>query len=104
MRFIAALAFVLALPAAATADEPLRCGNWVVTLPISLADLLSKCGAPAAKEVTTQDIRTGGRAGGASRASGTTTTEKWTYHSGGQSMPMIVIIVDGTVTKIGPEN
>jgi len=79
----------------------LRCGSWIVSLPTSVEELLKRCGEPAAKEVTTDEIRTPGRAGVASRGTGTTTTEKWTYHAGSQSIPMVVTIVDGQVTKIG---
>jgi hypothetical protein len=96
---LVSLAF-LALAAAASADEPLRCGNWLVAMPISLDELLRKCGEPAAKEVSAEDIRAGGKTGSASRVVGTTKTEKWTYRSGTQSIPMVVTIVDGKVTKI----
>jgi hypothetical protein len=100
MRRVALLALVLLLPVGAMADEPLRCGSWVVSLPTSVADLVKKCGEPAAKEVTTDDIRTSGRTGVASRVTGTTTTERWTYRTGSQSIPMVVTVIDGKVTKI----
>jgi len=91
---------LLALGAAASADEPLRCGNWLIAMPISLEELVRKCGEPAAKDVSSEDVRAGGKSAGASRVVGTATTEKWTYRSGAQSLPMVVTIVDGKVTRI----
>ena len=96
---LVSLAF-LALGASASAAEPMRCGNWLVATPISLDELLHKCGEPAAKEVSTEDIRAGAKSGSASRVVGTVTTEKWTYRTNDQSVPMIVTIVDGKVTRI----
>jgi Protein of unknown function (DUF2845) len=96
---LVSLAF-LAFGVAASAAEPMRCGNWLVATPISLDELLHKCGEPDAKEVSTEDIRAGAKSGSASRVVGTVTTEKWTYRPGDQSVPMIVTIVDGKVTKI----
>jgi hypothetical protein len=83
----------------AVADESMRCGNCIVEAPMSAQDLLSKCGAPLKREVTTEDVRAGGRSGG-SRAVGTTTVERWTYKADGQSLPMIATVVDGQVTKL----
>jgi hypothetical protein len=100
MRTLPVSLACLALGTAALADEPMRCGNWVVAMPVSLEELLRKCGEPASKEMSTEDIRTGGKSGTGSRAIGTSTTERWTYRSSAQSLPMIVTIVDGKVTKI----
>lgn len=100
MRALVASLALLSVCTAAPAEEAMRCGNSVVTTPISLEELLRKCGEPTSKEVSTEDIRTAGKPGAASRAIGTTTTEKWTYRSDAQSLPMIVTIIDGRVTKI----
>ena len=91
------------LAQAAAADESMRCGNWLVSVPVTVDDLLSKCGEPATKDVSTQDVRSAAR-GGASRMMGTTTTEKWTYQPDSQSLPMVVTIVDGKVTRIERKN
>jgi hypothetical protein len=99
MRTLVVSLALLAVGAAASADEPMRCGNALVTMPISLEELLSKCGEPAAKDVSTEDVRAGGKSG-TSRAVGTATSEKWTYRSSAQSQPMVVTIVGGKVTKI----
>jgi hypothetical protein len=90
----------LAFAAISSAGETLSCGNSVVTLPVSLDELLRKCGQPLRKEVTTDEIRTAVQGGVASRPVGTTTTEKWTYQRSGQSLPMVVTVVDGKVTDI----
>jgi hypothetical protein len=90
----------LAFGATAWAGEVLNCGNWVVSLPVSLEELLRKCGQPLRKEVVTEEIRTAAQGGVASRAVGATTTEKWTYQQSSQSLPMIVTIVDGKVSEI----
>ena len=100
MRTLFALLVTLALGATALADEPMRCGNWLIAMPVSLDELLHKCGEPSSKEVSTEDIRAAGKSGSGSRAIGTTTTEKWTYRSSEQSLPTIVTIIDGKVTRI----
>ncbi len=100
MRTLLGLLAILALGATAVADEPMRCGNWLIVMPISLDELLRKCGEPASREVSTEDIRAAGKAGSASRVIGTTTTERWTYRSSEQSLPMVVTIIDGKVTRI----
>ena len=91
------------LAQAAAADESMRCGNWLISVPVTVSDLLSKCGEPATKDVSTQDVR-GAARGGASRLMGMTTTEKWTYQLDSQSLPMVVTIVDGKVTRIERKN
>jgi hypothetical protein len=101
---LAALSVVLLVGAhTAIADESMRCGDWIVSVPISVEELLRKCGDPLKKEVTTEDIRASRRSGVGSRMIGTTTIEKWTYNSGGQSLSMIVTVVDGKVTRIDRE-
>jgi hypothetical protein len=98
---LAALSFTLLVGARiAVADESMRCGNWIVSMPVTVEELLRKCGEPLKKEVTTEDVRVAGRSGVGSRIVGTTTTEKWTYNLDGKSLPMIVTVVDGQVTRI----
>jgi len=103
MRTLVLPVALLALGGVASADEVMRCGNWVIAAPISLEELLSKCGEPAQKDVVTEDVRTGAKSGRASQVVGTTTTEKWTYRPSTQSLPMVVTIVDGKVTRIERE-
>lgn len=92
---------LLVLPAAAIhADESLRCGNWVVALPVTVEELVAKCGEPAAKEVSSEDVRVPGKGGTGSRVIGTTQSETWTYQPSSQSLPMVVSIRDGKVVRI----
>ncbi len=100
MRTLVGALALLAVCTVASGDEAMRCGSSLVTTPISLEKLLQTCGEPAAKEVSTEDIRTIGKPGAPSRAIGTTTTEKWTYRPDAHSLPMVVTIIDGKVTKI----
>jgi hypothetical protein len=95
-------AALLAISGAASADEVMRCGNWVIAVPIALQELRSKCGEPTKKEVTTEDVRAGGKSGG-SQVVGKTTTERWTYRSNSQALPIVVTVVDGKVTRIDRE-
>lgn len=90
---------LLLLPPVALGDDALRCGSWLVTLPVTKAELLQKCGEPASRETANEDVRTAGRGGG-SHAIGTTTIEKWTYRPDPGSLPMLVTLVDGKVTRI----
>ena len=96
---ISALLLSVAMAPGAAADESMRCGNWIVEAPISAQDLLSKCGPPLRKEVTTEDVRAAGRNGG-SRAVGTTTVERWTYKADSQALAMVATVIDGQVTKL----
>lgn len=95
MRVALSTIAVCLLTQPAAADELMRCGNWLVSVPITVSELLSKCGEPAKKDVSTEGVR------GATRGViGTTTTEKWTYKHDNQSFPMVVTIVDRQVTRI----
>jgi Protein of unknown function (DUF2845) len=96
---LSVLTLAMSSAPSAAADESMRCGNDIVTAPISAQELLRKCGAPAKKEATTEEVRAGGRSG-TSREVGTTTVERWTYNSGGQSLPMVATVVDGQVVKL----
>jgi Protein of unknown function (DUF2845) len=103
LRAIAVTVPLVVMVRTAIADESMRCGNWIVAVPVSAEELLRKCGEPLKREVTTEDIHAPGRSGVGSRTIGTTTIEKWTYNSDGQSLPMIVTVVDGKVTRIDRE-
>jgi len=94
-----ALCALAAFPAA-QADESMRCGKWVVTSEVSVSELIAKCGAPASKEVSTQDLYGPGAQPGRTRKAGVSTTERWTYDRGSRSFRMIVTIVDGKVASI----
>ena len=44
------------------ASEPLRCGRWVVDVPLTVEELLQKCGEPDSKRFEESDVRPMGRA------------------------------------------
>lgn len=79
--------------------EPLRCGRWVVDVPISIDELLEKCGEPASKRSEESDVRATNPLG-ASMKLGTTVTEYWTYDRGRRAAPVVVKIEDGKVRSI----
>ncbi len=81
------------------AGETFRCGNWIVSADVSVAELLKKCGEPTDRQVTTQDVRAFNPAGNSVRV-GTTTAEVWTYDRGSRALPMIVRIVDGKIDSM----
>jgi hypothetical protein len=80
-------------------SETIRCGTWVVDASVTVDDLLRKCGEPASKRYSEQDVRTR-NAGGGSRKIGTTVTEYWTYDRGSRASPVLVTIIDGKVRSI----
>ncbi len=99
MQRIAAICVLVALiPSIAPCDETFRCGSWLVSMPLSVADLLHKCGEPSSKKVATEDVRSKVGGGGTQKI-GTATTETWRYDRG-NSAPMIVTIVDGVIQSL----
>jgi hypothetical protein len=93
---IATLLLLLPLGAAA---ETFRCGKWVITEDISVAELTNKCGPPTARESKTEDIKARNQYG-LSVKTGETTTEVWTWDRGSRAAPMVVTIIDGAIKKI----
>ena len=78
-------------------DEAFRCGQWIVTHELSVAELKYKCGEPRSKDSQTVDVR--GKARSGSVARGTTTIEHWTYEFASGSRYRVTI-VDGTIKSI----
>ncbi len=76
-------------------DEIFRCGSWLVSVDISVPELLKKCGKPSSQQVSTADVRNehGARVG-------TSTLEVWRYDRGSRAAPMIVTIVDGQIQSL----
>jgi hypothetical protein len=83
----------------AQGGELFRCGSWVVSADMSLAELKSKCGEPTKKSVETQDVYSRA-AGGGTIKTGTATVERWVYDRGTRSSSMIVKITDGVITSL----
>ena len=96
LQFAAAL---LLLPFAASADEAFRCGQWIASSDMSVADLRKKCGEPSSKTRETQDVRTRNANNGLLVKVGETTVETWTYDRA-PNRDMVVTIVDGKIKSI----
>jgi hypothetical protein len=89
-----------ALLAATAAAESFRCGSWIATTDLTVAELLEKCGEPAEKTVEVVDVFGPNVHGAGNVKRGTTTIERWTYDRGAQSFPMVVTIEDGKIKSI----
>ena len=99
-RCPAALALACALLVAQGASaETFRCGQWIASKDMSVAELLEKCGEPTNKSVRYEDIYARAAAGGTNRI-GTATIETWTYDRDSQSFAMVVTIVDGKIKSM----
>ena len=90
----------LLLPFAASADEDFRCGNWIASSDMSVADLIRKCGEPTERSSRTEDVKVRNRDNGLMLKVGETLIETWTYDRGPQAAPMVVTIVDGRIKSI----
>ena len=62
----------------ALGGELFRCGSWVVSADMSVAEFKAKCGEPTRKTVETQDVYAHA-AGGGTIKTGTTKVERWVY-------------------------
>ena|ERR1700733_1473914 len=93
LTVIFALAAIV--PKVCLSDEIFRCGNWLVSADMSVAELLNKCGKPSSQEASTEDVRNvyGVKVG-------TSTTEVWHYDRGSRAAPMVVTIVDGQIRSM----
>ena len=75
-------AAVLLLPLAASADETFRCGKWIATSDMTVAELTEKCGEPTSRESKTEDVKARNSNVGLMVKVGETTVETWTYDRG----------------------
>ena len=98
MKYALALV-VLAWPCAAQAEN-FRCGKWIASTDLSVAELLARCGEPASREQRTEDVLVRNRNTGLMSKSGEILVQTWTYDRGTQATPMIVTIVDGRIKSI----
>jgi hypothetical protein len=98
---VAAVACLLS--AATFADEPMRCGNSIVSSLSSIAELLAKCGEPDAKDTRTGDVRSPRSSGNRTVKTGTTVIETWTYR-GGRMAPRVIASVDGKIKNIATKH
>lgn len=67
-----------------SADESLRCGSKIVTIGMSIAEVLKFCGEPTSKEVEEHDVLSGGR------VVGKTQLIRWTYERGYTGKPKVL--------------
>ena len=93
------LAAALLLPVAAFADETFRCGKWIASSTMTVAELTEKCGEPTSRESKTEDVKARNNNFGLMMKVGETTVETWTYDRGANPA-MVVIIVDGQIKSI----
>ena len=93
------LAALLLLPLAASADETFRCGKWIASSAMTVAELIEKCGEPTSRESKTEDVKARNNNFGLMMKVGETTVETWTYDRGANPA-MVVIIVDGHIKSI----
>ena len=93
------LAAALLLPVAASADETFRCGKWIASSAMTVAELTGKCGEPTSRESRTEDVKARNNNVGLMMKVGETTVETWTYDRGANPA-MVVIIVDGQIKSI----
>jgi hypothetical protein len=91
-------ALLTLLPGLARSDDTFRCGSYLVSTPLTVAELLQKCGQPSSKKSSTEDVRARVSGGGTQKI-GTSATEVWRYDRPG-SPPMIVTIVDGVIESL----
>ena len=92
-------AAALLMPVAASADETFRCGKWIVSSAMTVAELTGKCGEPTSRESRTEDVKARNNNVGLMMKVGETTVETWTYDRGANPA-MVVIIVDGQIKSI----
>jgi hypothetical protein len=83
----------------ALGGELFRCGAWVVSADMSVAEVKAKCGEPTKKTVETQDVYARA-AGGGTIKTGTATVERWVYDRGSRSFSLVVTITDGVITSL----
>jgi len=75
MRTSIVTCIVLSLCAGSAAADTMRCGSKVISVGMSMTEVLSYCGEPSSKEVEEHDVRSG------NRVVGTTQLHRWTYSS-----------------------
>ncbi len=100
LRSVALLLGATACASAVTAGELFRCGSWVVSAEMSVAELKQKCGEPTRRTVETQDVRA--RAAAGAVKVGETVIERWVYERS-RSSSMVVTITDGVITGMESE-
>lgn len=91
---------LLCLPPMALADENFRCGRWIASSDMTVADLISKCGEPSARESRIEDVLARNANTGLMFKIGESLVEKLTYDRGATAPPMVVTVIDGKIKNI----
>ena len=99
MRTLLACALVLLSPWA-LADENFRCGMWIASSDMSVAELISKCGEPASRTTRSEDVLARNANTGLMYKIGETLVETLVYSRGATAPPMVVTIIDGKIKNI----
>jgi hypothetical protein len=90
----------LALAAAASADEAMRCaGGAIVNVGMIADQVLAKCGEPKSRQVEEVPIRQRTRSGGVN-TTGVTYIERWTYDRGYGQFPALLTFEEGKLKAI----
>ena len=93
-------ALVAALIMTPAQADNFRCGKWIATVDLSVAELLSRCGEPASRETRVEDVLSRNFNTGLMYKTGESIVETWTYLRGSGASPMVVTIVDGKIRSI----
>lgn len=93
------LILLLLMPLAASA-ETFRCGKWIASSDLSVADLLAKCGEPTSRKTEIKDVMSRNRNHDLLVKTGETIIETWIYDRGAQAPPIVVTIIDGRIKSI----
>jgi hypothetical protein len=93
------VAVLLLLPLVAHADETFRCGKWIASSSMTVAELTGKCGEPTSRSSKTEDVMARNNNVGLMLKVGETTMETWVYDRGANPA-MVVTIVDGHIKSI----
>lgn len=95
-----ALALLVLVCSSAAQAETFRCGKWIASTDLSVAELLARCGEPASRETRTEEVLARSRNHGGMYKTGEIVIETWTYDRGTQAPPVVVTIVDGRIKSI----
>jgi hypothetical protein len=94
------LAILLSLLLGTAHAETFRCGKWIVSEDLSLAELVARCGEPASRHSRVENVMVRNANTGLMRKAGETTIETWTYLRGSTAPDMLVTIVDGRIKTL----
>ena len=95
VKYFSAICASIVMPRMCLSGEFFRCGSWLVSADVSVAELIEMCGKPCSQHVFSEDDRNE-----YGMKVGLWTTEIWRYDRGSTAAPMIVTIVNGQIRSI----